>query len=137
MILTNPPERIAMRRGMAETTKAMNPYFICRRQREVVGAEVQGHPARNQPHEGSGKGPSSSLHGRLGTTNRMFIHRRGVALPPSDKVQNAVGRDVRRNKRPHRPPQYVQKSNGTTWISGPRTMKSLRYHTKGPNIGLV
>ena len=57
-----------------------------------MGAEVQGHPTRNQPHKGSGKGPSSSLHGHPGTTNRIFIHRWGAALPPSCKVQNAVDR---------------------------------------------
>ena len=83
-----------------------------------MGVEVQGHPARNQPHEGSGKGPSSSLHGRHSTKNRISIHCRGAALPPSDKVQNAADRDVRQNKRPHRPPQYVQKSDGTALISG-------------------
>ena len=65
-----------------------------------MGVEVQGHPARNQPPEGSGKGPSSSLHGRLGTTNRISIHCRGAALPPSGKVQNAADRDVQRKKRP-------------------------------------
>ena len=31
MILTNPPERIATRRGMIGITKAMGPYFISRR----------------------------------------------------------------------------------------------------------
>ena len=67
-----------------------------------MGVEVQGHPARNQPHEESGKGSSSSLHGRPGTTNRISIHRRGAALPPSYQVQNAADRDVRWNKRPHR-----------------------------------
>ena len=65
-----------------------------------MGAKVQGHPAINQPHEGSSKGPSSSLHGRPGTTDRIPIHRRGAALPPSDKVQNAADRDARRNKSP-------------------------------------
>ena len=73
-----------------------------------MGAKVQGHPVRNQPHEGSDKKPSSGLHGRPGATNRVSIHRQGAALPPSDKVKNATDRDVRRNKRPHRPPQYVQ-----------------------------
>ena len=72
-------------------------------------AEVQGHPAGNQPHEGSSKGLSSGLHGRLGTTNRIPIHNRGAALPSSGKVQNVADRDVRWNKRPHRPPQYIQK----------------------------
>ena len=67
-----------------------------------MGAEVQGHPARNQPHEESGKGPSSSLHGRHSTTNRISIHRRGVALPPSGKVQNVVDPYIRQNKKPHR-----------------------------------
>ena len=41
----------------------------------VMGAKVQGHPARNQPHEDSGKRPNSSLHGCPGTTDRIFIHR--------------------------------------------------------------
>ena len=44
-------------------------------------AKVQGHPARNQPHEGSGKRPSSSLHGCPGAANRISIHRHGAALP--------------------------------------------------------
>ena len=82
-----------------------------------MGAKVQGHPARNQPHEGSGKRPSASLHGRPSATNGVSIHRRGAALPPSSKVQNAADRDVRRNKRPHKPPQYVQKSDGIARIS--------------------
>ena len=55
-----------------------------------MGAEVQGHPARNQPHEGSGKGLSSNLHGRPGIINRISINRRSAALPPSGKVQNAA-----------------------------------------------
>ena len=137
MILINPPERTAMRRGKAGTTKAMGHSLLAGDRGAVVGAEVQGHPARNQPHEGSSKWPSSSLHGRPSTTNRIPIHSRGAALPSSSKVQNAVDRDVRRNKRPHRPPQYIQKSDGTARISRPRTMQSLRYHTEGPSIGLV
>ena len=48
-----------------------------------MGAKVQGHPTRNQPHEGSSKRPRSSLHGRPSVTNRISIHRRGAALPPS------------------------------------------------------
>ena len=119
MILTNPSERTAMRRGRVGTTK------------------VQGHPTRNQPHEGSIKRPNSSLHGCPGTTNRIPIHSRGATLPSFGKVQNVADRDVRRNKRPHGPPKYIQKSDGTAWISGPRTMQSLRYHTKLPNTGLV
>ena len=102
-----------------------------------MGVEVQGHPARNQPHEGSSKGPSSSLHGRPGTTNQIPIQSRGATLPSSDKVQNDADRDVLQNKRPHRPPQHIQKSDGTARILGPRTMQSLRYHTKGPSTGLV
>ena len=47
-----------------------------------MGAKVQGHPARNHPHEGSGKRPNSSLHGCPGTTNRIPIHHRGATLPP-------------------------------------------------------
>ena len=99
-----------------------------------MGAKVQGHPARNQPHEGNGKWPSSSLHGRPGATNRISIHRWGATLPPSGKVQNAANRDGRRNKRPHRSPQYVQKSYGTARISGPRTMQSFAITLKGPAL---
>ena len=102
-----------------------------------MGEKVQGHPVRNQPYEGSSKGPSSSLHGRPGTTNRIPIHSRGAALPSSGEVQNAADQDVRWNKRPHRPPQYIKKTYGTAWILGPRTMQSLRYHTEGPSTGLV
>ena len=65
-----------------------------------MGAEVQGHPARAQPYEGSNKGPSSSLYGRPGAKNRIPIHSRGAALPSSDKVQNATDQSVRRNKNP-------------------------------------
>ena len=39
MVLTNPPERIATRRGMAGTTKAMGPSFISRRQRSGRGSK--------------------------------------------------------------------------------------------------
>ena len=74
-----------------------------------MGVEVQGHPARNQPHEGSGKGSSSGLHGRPGTKNRISIHRRGNALPFSSKVQNAVDPDVPRNKRPHRRAELLKR----------------------------
>ena len=74
-----------------------------------MGADVQGHPARTQPHERISKGPSSSLYGRPGATNRIPIHSRGTALPSSGKIQNTADRDVRLNERPHRPPQYIQK----------------------------
>ena len=51
-----------------------------------MGAEVQGHPTRAQPYEGSSKGSSSSLYGHPGATNRIPIHSRGAVLPSSDKV---------------------------------------------------
>ena len=44
----------------------------------VVGAKVQGHPTRNQPHEGSSKRPSSGIHRRPSTKNRIPIHSRGA-----------------------------------------------------------
>ena len=72
-----------------------------------MGAEVQGHLARAQPHEGSGKRQSFDIYGRSGATNRIPIHSRGAALPSFGKVQNAADRNVRRNKRPHRSPQYI------------------------------
>ena len=55
-----------------------------------MGAKVQGHSARNQPHEGSGKGSSSSIHGRPGKTNRISIHYRGAALPLSGMFMSIV-----------------------------------------------
>ena len=54
-----------------------------------MGAKVQGHPTRAQPHKGSGKGLSSSLHGSPCTTNRIPVHSWGAALSSSGKVQNA------------------------------------------------
>ena len=59
-----------------------------------MGVEVQGHLARAQQHEGRSKGPSSSLYGCPGATNRIPIHNRGAALPSSGKVQNAADQDV-------------------------------------------
>ena len=87
-----------------------------------MGAEVQGHPARNQPHESNGKGPSSSLHGCPGTTNRIFIHGRGDVVPPSDKVQNVADRDVRRNKRPHRRAELLRR------VSAPKSLVAQFAH---------
>ena len=63
-----------------------------------MGAEIQGHLTRTQPHEGSSKGASSSLYGRPGATNRISIHSRGAALPSSSKIQNVVDRDIRHNE---------------------------------------
>ena len=87
-----------------------------------MGAAFQVHPARAQPHEGNCKMTSSSLHGRFGTVNRIPVHSRGAALPPSREVQNGSDRNVRRNKRPCRPPQYLQEPDGATRIPGPREM---------------
>ena len=42
MTLTNPLERIAMRRGMVETTEAMDPSFIRGRQRSGHGSKGSG-----------------------------------------------------------------------------------------------
>ena len=67
MILTNPSKRIAMRKGITGTIEAMGPSS--KNRGAVVEVKVQGHPTRAQSHEGSDKGPSSSLYGRPGTTN--------------------------------------------------------------------
>ena len=83
----------------------------------VVGAEVQGHSARAQPYEGCSKRPSFGLYGRFGAKTLIPIHSRGVALPSSGKVQNATNRNVRRNERPHRSPQYIQELDGAARIS--------------------
>ena len=63
MTLINPLEKIAMRRGIVGTMEAMDHRGA------VMGAEVQGYPARAQPYEGSGKRLRSSLYGRSGTRN--------------------------------------------------------------------
>ena len=42
-----PPERIATRRGMAGTTKAMGPSFISRRQRSGRGSRGSGTSSKN------------------------------------------------------------------------------------------
>ena len=57
---------------------------------------------------------------------------RGAVLPPSGKVQNAVDRDVRRNKRPPRPPQNVQKSDGTAWMLEAQKLSSNRHVATKP-----
>ena len=49
----------------------------------------------------------------------------------------AFGGSIRRNQRSRRPPQYLQKSNGVTWVSGPCAMQGFRYHTKRPSPCLV
>ena len=65
MTLTNPLERIAMRRGMVGTTEAISAGD----RGAVMGAEVQGHLARAQPYEGSNKGSNSGLYGSSSATN--------------------------------------------------------------------
>ena len=99
MILTIPPERITMRRGMAGTKRRWAHPLLEGDRGAIVGAEVQGHPTRNQPHEGSSKGPSSNLYGRLGITNRIPIHSWGVVLPSFGKVQNVVDQECRESRR--------------------------------------
>ena len=49
--------------------------------------KVQGHPARNQPHEGSDKRPSFGLHGRPGAINRVSFHRRVLYFPLPEKFK--------------------------------------------------
>ena len=102
-----------------------------------MGAAFSRHPTRAHPHEGNCKRTSSSLHGCFGATNRIPVHGRGTTLPSPSEVQNALDRNVRRNERSCRPPQYLQESDGATRIPGPREMQSLLYHAKRPGIGLV
>ena len=102
-----------------------------------MGAEVPGHPAGAQPHEGSCEKMDSSLHGYLSTSNRVPIHDQGASLPPPNKIQNAVSQGIRRNEGPNRPPQHLQEPDGVTWIPRPSAMSSLRNHIEGPNINLV
>ena len=126
-----------MRRGKVGTTETMDLPLPAGDRGAVMGAVFQGHLARAQPHEGNCKRMSSSLHRRFGTANRVPVHIRGAALPPPCKVQNASDRNVRRNKRPCRLPQYLQESDGATRIPGSLEMQSLRYHAERPGFSLV
>ena len=103
----------------------------------IVGAEIPGHPASAQPHEGSYEKPNSSFHGYLSITNRVPIHGRAASLTPPSKIQNVASRGVRQNEGPNRPPQHLQKPDGVTWIPRPSAMSSLHNHTEGPSISLV
>ena len=51
-----------------------------------MGAALPGHPVKAQPHEESSERTSSSLHGCVGTTNRVPIHGRGTTLPSPSEV---------------------------------------------------
>ena len=103
----------------------------------VVGAAFPGHPARAQPCEGNSERTSSSLHGRVGTANRVPVHGRDTTLPSPSEVQNASNLNVQWNKRSYRPPQYPQESNRATQVPGPCLMQSFRHHTKRPGFILV
>ena len=50
MTLTNPLERIAMKRGMVGTTEAMNPSFISRRQGSDHGSSVSETSSKKLNH---------------------------------------------------------------------------------------
>ena len=102
-----------------------------------MGASFLRHPTRAQPYDGNCKRTNSSLHGCFGTTNRIPVHGWGTALLSPCEVQNASDRNIRRNERPYRPPQYLQESDGAARIPGPREMQSLRYQAKRPSVGLV
>ena len=80
---------------------------------------------------------SSSLHGCFGATNRIPVHGWGTTLLSPYAVQNALDRNVQRNERPCRPPQYLQESYGATRILRPHEIQSLRYHAKRPDVCLV
>ena len=99
-----------------------------------MGAAFLRHPTRAQPHEGNCKRTSSSLHGCFSATNRIPGHSWGTTLPFASEVQNALDRNVRRNERSYRSPQYLQESDGATRIPGPHEMQSLRHHAKTPAL---
>ena len=93
-----------------------------------------GHLTRAQPHEGNCKRTSSSLHGCFSTKSRIPVHGRGTTLPSPCEVQNSSDRNVRRNKRPRRPPQYLQELDGATRIPGPRECRAFAITRKGPTL---
>ena len=53
-------------------------------------AAFLGHPTRAQPREGNSERMSFSLHGCVGTVNRVPVHGRGTTLPCPSEVQNAL-----------------------------------------------
>ena len=85
-------------------------------------------------NEGNYKRTSSSLHRYFGTTNRIPVHGRGTTLPSPCEFQNALDRNVRRKKRPCRPPQYLQESDGATRIPRPRECRAFSIRLKGPAL---
>ena len=103
MIRTNHPEKIVMKEGMEGTPEATDPYLflINRKQGSGHGNRGSGDPARAPPCEGSRKGPSPRLYGHPGPINRVPVHSRGAAFPPSNEVQDAANRSVRWNKGSH------------------------------------
>ena len=62
---------------------------------------------------------------------------RGTTLPSPNEVQNASNRTVQRNERSYRPPQFLQESNGVTWVPAPLQMQSFCHHIKRPGFSLV
>ena len=102
-----------------------------------MGAAFPRHPTRAQPREGNSERTISSLHGCVGTANRVPVHDRGTTLPSPSKVQNASNRNVQWTERSCRPPQYLQESNGATRVQGLHQMQSFRHHTKRPGFSLV
>ena len=44
---------------------------------------------------------------------------------------------IRWNQGSHRPPQYLQESNGVAWVSRPYTVQGVRHYTERPSHGLV
>ena len=105
--------------------------------RQMQRQQEERHPARAHPREGNGERTSPSLHGCVGTTNGVPVHGRGTTLPSPNEVQNAPNRNVQRNEKSCRPPQYLQESDGATRVPGPRQMQSFRHHTKRPDFSLV
>ena len=99
-----------------------------------IGAAFLRHPTGAQPHEGNCKRTSSSLYGCFGATIKIPIRSRGTTLLSPSEVQNASDRNVRRNERSCRPPQYLQESYGAP---RPCEMQSLFHHVKRLGISLV
>ena len=63
-----PPRGEDRNEGMNERDNERAPLSTVHGE-AIMGAEVQGHPGRAQPYEGSGNRPSLGLYGRSGATN--------------------------------------------------------------------
>ena len=99
-----------------------------------MGAAFPRHPKGTQPFEGNSERTSFSLHGCVGTTNRVPVHARGTTLPFPNEVQNASNRNIQQIERSCRPPQYLQIKWSYTGYQDPVRCRGFAITLKGPAL---